>query len=113
MLVLLSSYLKNVFHLLNPPAKTRCGMIMKPSFKSNEGLYHTQLRLSFSQRHFHETVPRGLRQELNLILIKVLDIMDMEVFLVQKPDHSNCYLRYKEKLRKPNQQECTAQQMTQ
>lgn len=112
MLVLPSSYLKKIFHLLNPPAKTQRGMIMKPSFKRNEGLYHTQLRSYFPQRHFQKTVYRGLRQELNPILIKVLDIMDMEVFLVQKPEHSNCYLRYKDKLRKPNQQERIAQQMT-
>lgn len=50
-------------------------MIMKPSFKRDEGLHHTQLKF-----YFHKKVPRGLRQELNSILIKVIDIMDMEVF---------------------------------
>lgn len=80
MLVLLPSYLKKVFHLLNSPAKTQRGMTMKPSFKRDEGFYHTQLTLYFPKRHFHKTVPRGLRQGLNSILIKVLDIMDMEVF---------------------------------
>lgn len=57
---------------------------MKPSFKRDEGLYNTQLTFYFPSRHFHKTVPRGLRQGLNSILIEVLDIMDMEGFFGTK-----------------------------
>ena len=69
---------------------------MKFPFKRDKGSHYAVSISYFPQRYFHKAVPRGLRQELNAILIKVLDILSnfkdfgAGVILVQKPEYSIC-----------------------
>lgn len=84
-------------------------------FKRNKGSQYAKFISYFPQSYFHKAVPRGLRQELNPILMKVLDILSdfkdfgAGVILVQKPEQSSLLNKVQIETKKPDQQEHTAQ----